>query len=142
MEKKLQETEIQFTKKQLQSIINLELEKEDGLNEVNQILSEDPNNEEALNLKAYIKADLGETEEAINLYQLILRKGSRWSGKENDETVLDEFVGQSDNHIAYNNLGFEKLKMSQYQRAIKDFSRAIKLNDAFSLPSADILKIQ
>lgn len=34
MEKKLQETEIQFTKKQLQSIINLELEKEDGLNDL------------------------------------------------------------------------------------------------------------
>ena len=34
MEKKLKETQIQFTKKQLQSIINLELEKEDGLNDL------------------------------------------------------------------------------------------------------------
>jgi len=34
MEKRLQETEIQFTKKQLQSIINLELEKENGLNDL------------------------------------------------------------------------------------------------------------
>ena len=34
MEKKLKETEIQFTKNQLQSIINHELEKENGLNEM------------------------------------------------------------------------------------------------------------
>jgi transposase-like protein len=34
MEKTLKETEIQFTKKQLQSIINLELEKENGLNDL------------------------------------------------------------------------------------------------------------
>jgi len=34
MEKTLKETQIQFTKKQLQSIINLELEKENGLNDL------------------------------------------------------------------------------------------------------------
>ncbi|MEM6816565.1 MAG: hypothetical protein AAF600_19615, partial [Bacteroidota bacterium] len=34
MEKKLQETKITFTKNQLQSIINLELEKERGLNDL------------------------------------------------------------------------------------------------------------
>ena len=34
MEKIQEETQLQFTKKQLQSIINLELEKENGLNDL------------------------------------------------------------------------------------------------------------
>lgn len=112
------------------SVLHKINKKEEALTHSKMTLNISETNFDVLYLHGFLLSEIGESENAIKYYKKAIALNEELGF--DTSTLLDlGFYNSSDASI-YNALGFERLQIGEFEKAIDDLDRSIELNDQLS----------